>query len=185
MQYDNIYMFDILYEDKNGKDAFFKIYSDKANVYALENLPDTTYKIERRHLLKDFDGNFSFTYSMYDEDFFDDTTLDEYWVGQKLTLTDLKTEIKTATDKKYRDRLNHWYNSMTNDGDDCNTIILKLKNNHIIFVNIDPKRVVGVINGGKIVRQGLQTKQPAQTKQPPQKQSVKSKYDNDNYIDLE
>ena len=72
MQYDNIYMFDIFYEGKDGKDTFYKIYSDEESVFALKDLPDTTYKIERRHLMKDFDGNFSFSYSMYDEDFTDE-----------------------------------------------------------------------------------------------------------------
>ncbi len=178
MQYDNIYMFNIDYEDKNGKDAFYKIYSDNKSVYDLEGLPDTTYKIERRHLMKDFDGNFSFTYNLYDDDFFDDTTLDEYWVGKRLTLKDLKNEIDIVTDTKCRKRLKDWYDRITNNVNDRDTIILRLNNNHIIFVDSYPEKIIGFIEGGKVVKQGSQTKQSARTKQP-------AKYEIDNYIDLE
>ena len=177
MQYDNIYMFKIFYCDKNGKDAFYKNYSDKKSVFALKNLPDTTYKIERRHLEKDYDGD---DY----EEFYDEP--DKFWVGRIQTLEDLENEIKTVTDKKYRNSLKERYDSIIHDitrdiayeDNDRNTLILRLNDNRIIFAaNTDPEKVIGVIEGGKIVRQKSQT---AQTQQP-----AKREYDNYNYTDLE
>ena len=173
MQYNNIYMFNILYEGKNGRDTFCKIYSDDESVFALKNLPDTTYKIERSHLMKDLEGNSSFYNSMPDE----------FWVGEKLTPQDLKNEIKMATDEKLRDELQDWYENITKSVWGHSVEIIKLNNGRLIYVaNASPVRVIGVIRNGQVVNkpQALQSEQTSKCDK-----TSKKGYGNDNYIDLE
>ncbi len=164
MQYDNIYLFRILYSDKNGFEEEYKTYSDNDNVYSLENLPETTYFIEVYLLKKDF------------KDIQGEDTVGNYLIGTPLKIEDLEKEIKTVAatspDSKYLQDLKGWHYE-----------IETLRYPHVIFriqgklvcLNkfMYPGKVIGVIKDGKIVAGDFQNEQ------------TNDKYDNDNYIDLE
>ncbi len=168
MQFKNVFRFKIFYINEEGNKDYFYIYSEKEDVYSLEDLPDTTFYIER-------------FYCTHKEE---SRSFGSYLVGTPLSIDELKKEIKNTdiSARSYLHDLSSAYRRITELG--SNYHILRKQGKLICLDKLYfPGENVGEINDGKIVMQGAQTKQPAQIKQPVK--SIKSKYDNDNYIDLE
>ena len=163
MQYKNVYQFKIFYIDELGNKNYFYIYSDKADVYLLEDLPDTTYYIEPFYLANKDE---SAPYKGHKE---------PYLVGTPIALDELKQEIKNtniSSDRSYLQEISVAYHNIT-EGSSYN--IFRKRGKLICLDGLYyPGKLAGEIKDGKIVKQSMQTKQPK-----------KSKYDNDNYTDLE
>ena len=160
MQFDNIYLFNIFYLDNNGKEKDYKTYNDNGDVYSLQNLPNTTYFIEKYRLTKNFEG------SILNSD-----TNGDYLIGTPLTIEDLEKEIegkeiKTAADKKYLKEFKNWRDNILNSKKQY--VIFRKRGKLLCLFKYEyPGEIIGDIKDGKIVK------------------ATENDYNNDNYTDLE
>ena len=175
MQYKNIYQFKIFYIDELGNRNHFFIYSDNADIYSLENLPETTFYIELYYLANK-DERAPYKGSRF------------YLVGTPIAIEELKQEIQQTDISKDRTYLHHMsvaYKDITEMGSSYNIFRKQGKLiclNHLYYQG----ELAGDIENGKIVRQGAQSKQSSRAKKTAwEKQFENSKYKNGNYIDLE
>ncbi len=137
MQFDNIYMYKVFYIDEQGFRKSINTYSDNADIYSLQNLPDTTYYIEQFYFANK-DGGTPFSKS--------------YIVGTPLGVEELEKEIKVATDKHYRDELLTWNQSITQ----LNTpyTILRIQGKILCLYKYDYKgELAGEIQCGRIMKE--------------------------------
>ena len=157
MQFDNIYVFDVSYYNEKGYRTKTHIYSDSDDVFALKDLPETTYAInllERDNNLPYIDLGTPFKKTK------------EYFVGERLSLEEFEKIMgKLNCNSDQASRLVEAYKEMKAG-----------KNNYYIFkVGKDAADCLGV--GGRVdigrIRNGRVINSPL------------NEIDEKSYIDLE
>ena len=137
MQYDNIYMYKVFYLDEQGFRKSINTYSDSADIYSLQNLPDTTFYIEQFYYANK-DGGTPFSKS--------------YIVGKPLGVDELEKEINVAKDNQYRNQLLSWNQNITQMN--VPYTILRIQEKIFCLSRYDYRgELAGEIQCGKIVKE--------------------------------
>ncbi len=77
---DEGYMFDIWYYDEKGRSDCWHMFSDNADIYSLQDVPKTAFTIYTRH------SNLNTVAEWW-------AVVDEYHIGDRITVDDAKREI--------------------------------------------------------------------------------------------
>ncbi len=158
MQFDKIYIFEVLYYNEKGDIAKSQLYSDSDDVYALKDLPEATYAInmlERDNDLRASDNGTVFKKTK------------EYFVGERISLEEFEKIMGKLNLNPYQaDRLIEAYKEMKNGKG--NYYIIKVGDDAADCLAVGGRKDIGRIRDGMIVPK-----------------SSANKYEDKDYIDLE
>ena len=158
MQFDKIYAFDVLYYNEKGYITKSQLYSDSDDVFALKDLPETTYAInllERDNNLPYIDLGTPFKKTK------------EYFVGERLSLEEFEKIMgKLNLDSDQASRLMDAYEQMKSGKG--NYYIYKVGKDAADCLAVGGRADIGRIRNGVIVPK-----------------SQNKNYEDKDYLDLE
>lgn len=158
MQFDNIYVFDVSYYNEKGYKAKTHIYSDSDDVFALKDLPETTYAISLSE--RDNDPIFADLGTAF-------KITKEYFVGERISLEEFEKIMgKLNLDSDQASRLMDAYEQMKSGKG--NYYIYKVGKDAADCLVVGSRADIGRIRNGRIVPK-----------------STKKEYEDKDYLDLE